>query len=143
MAESIIVHFRTEDRLSVADVLDQIALPVDYIKRTWRYPDLEAYTLIVYFYDDMLTEYEPDTLSSVQVALDGKPGVSLAIEMRRSSANKGVDDASAFGVRLISVLPGIIDDTYSGIWKREEIESGAIKSDGGFLDCYRVLRSGV
>lgn len=137
MAESIIVHFKTADRHAVADAVRQMALPVEYIKPTWRYPDTDAYTLTLYFYDDMLTEYEPENIASVRHALDGMPSVSLAIELRRSSGNKGVDDASAFAMRLITALPGIVDDTYSAIWTHEEIASRVIKNDGGFLDCYR------
>ncbi|MFZ6781241.1 hypothetical protein ACO0LD_30770 [Undibacterium sp. Ji83W] len=143
MAESIIVHFRTEDRQLVADAVEQMALPIEHIKPTWRYPDREDYTLTIYFYDDMLTEYEPENIASVTEALQGMPGVSLAIEMRRSSANKGVNDASAFALRLIGILPGVVDDAYSAIWTRQEIASFAIKSDGGFLDCYRTLQPGV
>ena len=137
MAESIIVHFKTADRQAVADAVRQMALPVEYIKPMWRYPDTDAYTLTLYFYDDMLIEYEPEDIDKVRHALDGMPSVSTAIELRRSSGNKGVDDASAHAMRLITALPGIVDDTYSAIWTREEIASRVIKSDGGFLDCYR------
>lgn len=142
MAESIIVHLRTQDRQFVDKVVDHMASPIEYEKQTWRYPYREDYTLTIYFYDDMLTEYEPENIASVTEALQGMPGVSLAIEMRRVSSNKGVNDASAFALRLIGILPGVVDDNYSAIWTLQEIASFAIKSDGGFLDCYRTIQSG-
>ncbi|MFZ6643570.1 hypothetical protein ACO0LL_27860 [Undibacterium sp. TC4M20W] len=69
------------------------------------------------------------------------PSLSISL-LQSTSANKGVNDASAFALRLISILPGVVDDNYSAIWTLQEIASFAIKSDGGFLDCYRTIQSG-
>jgi len=48
-----------------------------------------------------------------------------------------VDDAATVARELLRRLDGVVDDTYSELWRLSDIEAGVVKRDGRFLDCYR------
>ena len=95
------------------------------------------HAVLVYAYPDILEEYEPEDLEQLIVELGGVPTASIAVELRRSQGAEAADAASAVARELLRRLGGVVDDTYSQFWQLAEIEAGAVKHDGRFLDCYR------
>jgi hypothetical protein len=100
----------------------------------------EINSVILYRYDGdgghLLDEYEPADRARL-LALGGSPSAVLAIELRRSQGARGVDDAASLAVRLLRRFDGLADDLAGGVWALEEIEDGAGKGRGAFLDVYR------
>jgi hypothetical protein len=138
VAESIIIHFRTAHRTSFAAILDRLASRTRTGGEAWRYPAEEGCTLTIYPCDDhLLTEYDPEEIARVRGVLGGLPSDSLDVELRRSSGDRAVDDTVALAVELLRLFDGVVDDNYSELWTRDEIEAGTAKGDGRFLDCYR------
>jgi hypothetical protein len=113
MAENIILHFRTTDRAALKAALDQLALPAGRSGEARRYPNQEDYTLTIYPYDHILTEYEPKDIVRLRSVLGDQPSASPAIELRRSAGNRAVNDATTLTVELLRLFKGVVDDTHS------------------------------
>lgn len=137
MAESIIIHFKSADYIQVADAVGELAALVGSSGAVWQYPNEGAFSITMYFYEELHEEYEASDVEQLVGRLGNLPSASLAIELRRSRGDAAVQDASRVAMQLLRVLEGVVDDTFSVIWTLEEIEQQAVKIDGQFLQCYR------
>ncbi|MCL2714831.1 MAG: hypothetical protein FWD68_09690 [Alphaproteobacteria bacterium] len=133
----IIIHFAGATWDEISPWLDLRA--TRRRDRMWNYPEND-YTLRLYDYPDICTEYEPGDLESLRTLLGGMPSLSLCLELRRSRGNPACDRAEELILSLLSAFSGVVDDNWvtDHYWVLGELESGNSKSHGRFLDCYRT-----
>jgi hypothetical protein len=145
VAESFILHFRGPGVSEVEREVARICTRVQPYTVEWcfGYPPAageDGYSVLVYAYPDIFDEYAPAELERLVAEMGGAPTASIAVELRRSRGAEAVGAAAAVARHLLSRCGGIVDDTYSELWRLPEIEEGAVKRDGGFLECYRHPR---
>ena len=139
MAESIVLHFKNADWKILRPVLAAEAEEAGdcAADERWLYPDNDNASTILYEYDSVINEYEDSDVDILIDRLGEWPSATLCIELRRSVQKRACDDAERLSLLLLNLFEGIVDDTYSEMWTRQEIEEGVHKKDGKFLDCYR------
>jgi hypothetical protein len=140
MAESIALFFRRAGWDEIADEVSRFA--EEGVAHRWFYPPPPETSSVILDRDDtcgghLLDEYEPEERARLLAALGGPPSAVLIIELRRSQGRRAVDDAASVAVRLLRRFGGLADDLAGELWTLDEIEGGAGKKRGAFLDVYR------
>lgn len=139
MSESLILHFARSCWDEVGPWLDEHAVLVDH--RRWNYPKPPDPLLYAYAYDDHRTEFGPDGLGRLISLLGGYPASALCLQLRSMYGDASCDAAAALAIELLRVFNGIADDTFAHdaarYWLLADLEAGAIRQHGRFLDCYR------
>jgi hypothetical protein len=140
MAESIALLFRSAGWDEIAGEVSRFT--DGYVAYEWFYPPPTGANSVILYRDDLygghlLDEYEPEDRAHLLAALGGPPSAILMIELRRSQGRRAVDDAASVALRLLRRFDGLADDLAGELWTLDEIEGGAGKKHGAFLDVYR------
>ncbi|HEX8830988.1 MAG TPA: hypothetical protein VF705_07480 [Longimicrobium sp.] len=137
MAESFFLHFPARPE-EVEPALDAVATATGRAWE-WTYPkNADEPTLVLYRYDEVLREYEPETLERILAALGGPPPCTVAAELRRAVQRRAADDADTLTRGLLQRLGGVVVDVLDQCWTRAEIEHGVAKEGGRFMDEIRT-----
>ena len=141
MAESIFIYFSNTNWKEVKQVVEKIARTgktsgaggLEY----WVYPPTDDNLVLLYEYNDIFNEFEPDEVSRVKAAFGGLPSTVLCIELRRSKVDAAVDCAEKLTVLFLKRFSGLADEHNASFRSLEEITQGVQKGGLKFLDCYR------
>jgi hypothetical protein len=138
MAESIAIHFANVNEAELLAFLDEIAKrsPLGNDTTRWVYPP-KRHRIIVYFYSDILAEYDEGQTKALINALGAYPTTTVCIELMRTQSNNSCGAASEITQKLLQRFTGVVDDLCSNIWKPDQIVRFGLKREIRFLDCYR------
>lgn len=119
MAESIIIHF------SDATVIEKLEFAFDAIGKriddTWSIPSNSNYKIMIYLYDDYVSEYDESEKGKVVHVLGCTPKISYCFELRRSCQNEACDISKNILTEELSKFNYIVDDCIDKIWTKAEI----------------------
>jgi hypothetical protein len=139
VAESIIIHFATTDWNQLGSWLDARAVHIDH--RRWNYPEPFDPLLYAYEYAEHQTEIDSGDLDRLIRLLGGYPTAALCLQLRSVHGDRSCDVAAQLAEDLLREFGGIADDTFAhdgaAYWSLSDLEAGAIRQHGRFLDCYR------
>jgi hypothetical protein len=142
VADSLIVHFSSVGWGKLELWIDAQANRIG--ARRWNYPDPSEPLLFIYEYADHLNEYESDELDRLCDLLGGFPSAAVCLQLRRRDGVSACDAAARLTAELLRAFAGVADDTFanegSGYWLLADLDVGAVRSHGRFLDCYRTGR---
>ncbi len=144
MSEDIALHFRDAPWSDVEATLNSLA-PQRPPKQTlpyrpldgWLYPEGMNFVTLWRFTDYEKT-YEPEDIETLHRLLGKPPSCSLVVNFRRQTRYDVCTIVEHLSVRLLTLFPGIADDLANDLWTLEEIKAEVVKSEGKFLDRYRI-----
>jgi|JFJP01.1.fsa_nt_gi hypothetical protein len=140
MAESIIIHFSTDNILKVEEILHQQFIQVyEYeLRYPMMYPlvypivyPIDNYLIMVSPYKDFDNEYDNIDKEKIIEKMGLKPSLSYDFEIRRSKSDEACDLLESFIRNHLHDFNYLVDDMQNFLSKEE------IKNSDTFLDLYR------
>ena len=134
MAESIIIHFSTENKDEVVNALQQQFIPVG--QDEFRFPE-DDYLVIVTPYEDFDKEYEENEKEEIIEKIGSTPQFSYDFEIRRTKSDEACDLLERFIRTNFKNINYLVDDMFNLLSKEEVNQSNT------FLDVYRYKKEKV
>lgn len=146
MAESIIIHFSTDNILKVEEILHRqfIQVSENELRYPMMYPivypivyPIDDYLIMITRYEDFDNEYEKIEQEEIIEKIGLKPSLSYDFEIRRSKSDEACDLLESFIRNHLQDVNYLVDDMKSFLSKEE------IKYSNTFLDQYRYKKGEI
>lgn len=130
MAEAICLYFPNTPRVQLDTELDCIARRVD--RASWEYPKVGQRTISIYYYEDLLNEFEDEQLNGLLNKLGTFPESIICLEYHASRGDLTSEHAASVAIQLLKLFPGLTDDLHGNYWSLAEIEGNERKGQYTF-----------